>query len=56
MKYWESCGVSEPGVIVVTRLQDKIKATHTTITPNPLPHVPGNDISITCAQIITSRK
>ena len=42
LKYWESCGVSEPGVIVITKLQDKIKATQTTITPNPSPHVPGN--------------
>ena len=46
MKYWENCGVSEPGVIVIMKLQKEIKATQHALTPNPSPHVPGNDIII----------
>ena len=26
IKYWESCGVSVPGVVALTRLQERIKA------------------------------
>ena len=42
---WNDYRLSGAGVIVINKLQEKIKAKQTAITTNPSPHVPGMTLS-----------